>query len=78
MNILKNIAYKNLQLNKKRNIVTVIGIILSVALITALSSLVVSFKESIINLEKHIMVTFIIVLMVFKVMTSVFLKIIEV
>ena len=54
MNILKNIAYKNLQLNKKRNIVTVIGIILSVALIIALSSLVVSFKESIINLEKHI------------------------
>lgn len=54
MNILKNIAYKNLQLNKKRNIVTIIGIILSVALITALSSLVVSFKESIINLEKHI------------------------
>lgn len=54
MNILKNIAYKNLQLNKKRNIVTVIGIIISVALITALSSLVVSFKESIINLEKHI------------------------
>lgn len=54
MNILKNIAYKNLQLNKKRNIVTVIGIILSVALITALNSLVVSFKESIINLEKHI------------------------
>ena len=54
MNILKNIAHKNLQLNKKRNIVTIIGIILSVALITALSSLVVSFKESIINLEKHI------------------------
>lgn len=54
MNILKNIAYKNLQLNKRKNIVTVIGIILSVALITALSSLVVSFKESIINLEKHI------------------------
>lgn len=54
MNILKNITYKNLQLNKRRNIVTVIGIILSVALITALSSLVVSFKESIINLEKHI------------------------
>ena len=24
MNILKNIAYKNLQLNKKRNIVTII------------------------------------------------------
>lgn len=54
MNILKNIAHKNLQLNKRRNIVTIIGIILSVALITALSSLVVSFKESIINLEKHI------------------------
>lgn len=54
MNILKNITYKNLQLNKRRNIVTIIGIILSVALITALSSLVVSFKESIINLEKHI------------------------
>lgn len=54
MNILKNITYKNLQLNKRRNIVTIIGIILSVALITALSSLVVSFKVSIINLEKHI------------------------
>ena len=54
MNILKNITYKNLRLNKRRNIVTIIGIILSVALITALSSLVVSFKESIINLEKNI------------------------
>mgnify|MGYP002524482553 CR=1 FL=1 len=54
MNILKKITYKNLRLNKRRNIVTIIGIILSVALITALSSLVVSFKESIINLEKHI------------------------
>lgn len=52
MNLLNKLTKKNLLLNKKRTIVTVIGIILSVALITALSSLVVSFKYSALNYEK--------------------------
>ena len=53
MNILNKLTIKNLMLNKKRTIVTIIGIILSVALICALSSMVVSFKESIIIFEKQ-------------------------
>lgn len=52
MNILNRLTKKNLKLNKKRTIVTIIGIILSVALITALSSLVVSFRKSLIHFEK--------------------------
>ena len=52
MNLLNKLTKKNLLLNKKRTIVTVIGIILSVALISALSSLVVSFQSSLINYEK--------------------------
>lgn len=46
MNILKKLTLTNLKLNKKRTIVTIIGIILSVALITALSTLISSFRES--------------------------------
>ncbi len=52
MNILNRLTKKNLKLNKKRTIVTIVGIILSVALITALSSLVVSFRKSLIYFEK--------------------------
>ena len=37
MNLLNKLTVKNLELNKKRSIVTVIGIILSVALITAVA-----------------------------------------
>lgn len=51
MNLLNKLTKKNLLLNKKRTVVTVIGIILSVALISALSSLVVSFQASMINYE---------------------------
>ncbi len=53
MNILNKLTLKNLKLNKKRSIVTIIGIILSVALITAVSSMVSSFKSSMINYEKE-------------------------
>lgn len=53
MSILNKLTIKNLMLNKKRSIVTIIGIILSVALICALSSMVASFKESIIIFEKQ-------------------------
>ena len=52
MNLLNKLTLKNLLLNKKRSIVTIIGIMLSVALITAVSSMVVSFRESIISYEK--------------------------
>lgn len=52
MNLLNKLTKKNLLLNKKRTIVTIIGIILSVALIMALSSMVVSFKSSMTIFEK--------------------------
>lgn len=52
MNLLNKLTKKNLILNKKRTTVTIIGIILSVALITALSSLVISFKHSALVFEK--------------------------
>lgn len=44
MNILKEITIKNLKLNKKRTIVTIMGIMLSVALICAVAGMVTSFK----------------------------------
>ncbi len=53
MNYLKKITLRSLKLNKKRTIVTIIGIVLSVALIVATSSLVFSIKESMINYEKY-------------------------
>lgn len=51
MNLLNKLTLKNLKLNKKRSVVTIIGIILSVALITAVSSMVVSFRKSLIDYE---------------------------
>lgn len=51
MNLLNKLTIKNLKLNKKRTIVTIIGIILSVALITAVSSMYSSFIKSLINYE---------------------------
>ena len=41
-----------MKLNKKRSIVTVIGIILSVALLVALFTLVSSFQKSLVEFEK--------------------------
>ena len=40
MQLIKKLVCKNLKLNKKRTVVTIIGIILSVALLSALSTLV--------------------------------------
>ncbi len=53
MNLLSKLTIKNLKLNKKRTIVTIIGIILSTALITGVSTLVTSFRGSIINYVKE-------------------------
>ncbi len=49
MNILKKFSIRNLKLNKKRTISTVIGIILSVALICAVSTMVSSFQATLIE-----------------------------
>ena len=51
MNLLKKLTNKNLQLNKKRTIVTIIGIMLSVALITAVATMFVSLYKSIVKYE---------------------------
>ncbi len=51
MNLLNKLTVKNLKLNKKRTIVTIIGIILSVALITAVASLYSSGIKSLIKYE---------------------------
>lgn len=49
MNILNKLTIKNLKLNRKRSLGTIIGIILSVALICAVSNLVSSFRETLIQ-----------------------------
>ncbi len=51
MNLLNKLTIKNLKLNKKRTIVTIIGIMLSVALITAVASIYASGIKSLINFE---------------------------
>lgn len=51
MNLLNKLTLKNLKLNKKRTIVTIIGIILSVALITAVAAMFFSARDSIIKYE---------------------------
>ena len=53
MNLLNKLTTKNLKLNKKRTVVTIIGIMLSIALITAVASMVVSFRKSYIEFEKE-------------------------
>ena len=54
MNLLNKLTIKNLKLNKKRTIVTIIGIMLSVALITAVASIYASGIKSLINYETRI------------------------
>ena len=51
MDLLNKLTIKNLKLNKKRTIVTIIGIMLSVALITAVASMYSSGLQSLINFE---------------------------
>ncbi len=54
MNLLNKLTIKNLKLNKKRTVVTIIGIMLSVALITAVASICASGIKSLINYETQI------------------------
>lgn len=51
MNVWKKLTRKNLKLNKKRTIVTIIGIMLSVALVTAVASMFFSARTSLIRYE---------------------------
>ena len=51
MDLLKKLTIKNLRLNRKRTIVTMIGIILSVALLSAVSSMFMSARQSLIDYE---------------------------
>lgn len=49
MDTLKTLTIKNLKLNKKRTIVTIIGIVLSVALICAVAGMFTSLRQTMIN-----------------------------
>ena len=53
MSILKNLTIKNLKFNKTRTIATILGIMLSVALITAVTTMYTSAMESLIRTEKE-------------------------
>ena len=52
MNLLNKLTIKNLKLNKRRTIVTIIGIMLAVALINAVATMYFSGMASIIRAEK--------------------------
>ena len=45
MNIIQRLTLRHMRLNKRRTLVTILGIIISVAMITAVSSLTVSFLD---------------------------------
>ena len=49
MNVVKRLAVKNLKLNKKRTISTIIGIILSTALICGTATLVTSIQKTLVQ-----------------------------
>lgn len=53
MNLMKTLTLKNLRLNRKRTIVTIVGIILATALLSALVTLVSSFQYSMIKYQKQ-------------------------
>ena len=53
MNLMKTLTLKNLKLNRKRTIVTIVGIILATALLSALVTLVSSFQYSMIKYQKQ-------------------------
>lgn len=52
MKLLNKLTYNNLKLNKKRTVVGIIGILLAVALLTAVSTFAMSAKDSLVEFEK--------------------------
>ena len=53
MNVLNKLTKKNLLLNKKRTVVTIIGIMLSTALVCAVAGLVTSAQQTFVNIIKN-------------------------
>ena len=53
MNILNKLTQKHLTMNKKRTIVTIVGIILSTALMVGIGLLLSTFRESMIQEVKQ-------------------------
>lgn len=53
MKVLGKLTVKHLKLNKKRTIVTIIGIMLATALMTAVVTMAVSFQQSLVSYEKQ-------------------------
>lgn len=52
MNVLKKCCFRSMKENRKRTVVTIIGVILATALITGVACLAVSFRVSLIEYEK--------------------------
>lgn len=53
MNILNKLTITNLKMNKKRTMVTIVGIVLATALITAVAGMLTSFKATMIERAKE-------------------------
>ncbi|MFD2672635.1 ABC transporter permease [Marinicrinis sediminis] len=53
MNVFRQLTIRNLKLNRRRTIVTLIGIILSAALITGVSTLIASFQDVFVQSAKQ-------------------------
>jgi len=53
MNVIMKCCYRSVKKNRKRTVVTIVGILLSTALITAVACMVVSFRASMIDYEKR-------------------------
>lgn len=52
MKLLNKLTYNNLKLNNKRTVIGIIGILLAVALLTAVSTFAMSAKDSLVEFEK--------------------------
>ena len=53
MNVLNRLTIKNLKLNRKRTIVTIVGIVLATALLVAVTTIATSMRESLIVRQKQ-------------------------
>ena len=53
MDIIRKITFRSLLKNKKRTVVTIVGIILATSLLTAIAGMAESFRASVIAYEKE-------------------------
>ena len=54
MKLLNKLTWKHLKLNKKRTLVTIVGIILATALLSAVAAMVTSYQNSLIEYQKTV------------------------